>query len=292
MSKNTGIMVGLLVGLGLPACYNTNNVTNGGLACGPSGACPDGFQCTAGRCWRKGTNPDAGSRVCAVGTGKFGPFATCSSDQPIANSTCDPVCQAGCPCERRCTIEPATLASFHCESAPPPSMVPVQGTCTNNANSCEPGSICISDNVCPWQCLRMCRTDIDCPSDSRCSEIGPFDITGTPVPHVWLCTPPAEGCNPTGAAECTTSRAGFKCVFLAGLTGVANTDLTVCDCATMHNKKLGASCSTVPPDDCQPGSVCVDGFCRQICDQKASGSACPSGGCNPIYNSTRYGYCR
>ena len=293
MTKNANIAVGLLAGLGLVACYNTTNVANGGLACGPNHACPDGFACLQGHCWRNGTGPaDAGSQACAVGTGKFGPFATCSPNQPIPNSTCDPVCQAGCACDRRCMIEPNTLASFQCETAPPPaSFVPVQGTCTNNANSCEPGSLCISDDVCPWQCFRMCRGDIDCPGNSRCSAIGPVDLTGTAVPDIWLCSPPAETCNPTGAAECATPRAGFKCVFLAGLTGVANTDGTVCDCASTHDKKLGSRCS-MRLDDCEPGNACIDGACRQLCDQQPGGTKCATGTCNAIYNSTRYGYCR
>jgi hypothetical protein len=294
MTKNAGIAVGLLAGFVLVACYNTANVTNGGLVCGPDNACPDGFKCLQNHCWRNGTGPDAGAQACAVGSGKFGPFATCSPAQVIPDSTCDPVCQAGCACDRRCTIEPYTLASFHCETAPPPAtFVPVQGTCTNNANSCEPGSLCISDDVCPWQCFRMCRKDVDCPGNSRCSAIGPVDITGEPVRNVWLCTPQTEVCSPTGAADCASPRAGFKCVFLAGLTGVANTDATVCDCATLHDKRIGAGCSAEPPDDCQPGAVCVDGVCRQVCDRQGSGASCSSGGaCNPIYDSARYGYCR
>ena len=300
MTKDAVIAFALLAGLALAACYNTANVVNGGLACGPNDACPDGFQCVKdglagqpGHCWRHGTGPDAGNQVCAVGVNGFGPFATCSGQQPIPSSTCDPICQAGCPCDRRCTIEPTTLASFQCETAPPPStFVEVQDTCTNNANSCEPGSICISDDICPWQCFRMCRKDVDCPAGSSCSAIGPVDIRGAAVPNVWLCTPPAESCNPTGAAECAKPRAGFKCVFLAGLTGVNNTESTVCDCASLHDKRPGGSCSTQPPDDCQPGNVCVDGTCRQVCDLTVASSCSTGTRCNAIYGSTRYGYCR
>ncbi len=299
MSKQAGIIIGSLGALALAGCFNTDDITNGGLSCGNDGACPDGFTCVkddqsgpAGRCWRKGGREDAGGQVCTVGTGGFGPFATCSLAQPVGISTCDPVCQAGCACDRRCMIEPTTLASFRCEStAPPATLVPVQGTCTNNASACEPGSVCISDDVCPWQCFRMCRKDVDCPSDSRCSLIGPVDATRKALPNLWLCSPPIEVCNPSGAAECGAARTGFKCVFLAGLTGLGNTDSTVCDCATYHDKPVGSTCS-MRPDDCRPGSACVDGVCRQICDRQSAGTVCATGTCNTIYNSTRYGYCQ
>jgi hypothetical protein len=306
MTKTMGIWLGVFAALSLGGCYSNTNIKNGGLVCGPNDACPDGFKCVKdgqagqpGHCWRNGIGPDAaGSNplacTLASATPPFGPFATCSSDQPIANSTCDPVCQAGCPCDRRCVVNGDTYASFLCEeSAPAPStFVPVQGTCTDAlAASCAPGSVCIADDVCPWLCFRTCRKDIDCPANSRCSKVTLLDKTSQPVPNVFLCTPPTDGCNPTGAANCSTARADFSCVFLAGLTGVANTDATVCDCRTTHDKVVGGSCSMIL-DDCQPGAVCVDSICRQICDRQASGSACPSGGgCNPIYGSTRYGSC-
>jgi hypothetical protein len=188
-----------------------------------------------------------------------------------------------------------TYASFLCEGSAqaPSTFVPVQGTCTDAlAASCAPGSVCIADDVCPWLCFRTCRKDIDCPTNSRCSVVTLLDKTSQPVPNVFLCTPPTESCNPTGAANCTTARTNFNCVFLAGLTGIATTDATFCDCRTTHDKAVGGNCSTLP-DDCQPGAVCVNGTCRQICDRQASGSTCPSGGgCNPIYGSARYGSCR
>ena len=233
----------------------------------------------------------------ASATPPFGPFpaANCSPDQPIAGSTCDPVCQGNCPCDRRCVLNAATYASFQCEGSAqaPSTFVPVQGTCTDTlAANCAPGSVCIADDVCPWLCFKTCRKDIDCPDKSRCSVLTLLDQASQPVPNVFLCTPPTESCNPLGTATCATARTNFNCVFLAGLTGVANTDATVCDCRTLHDKALGAACSTLP-DDCQPGAVCVNGICRQICDRQASGSACPSGGgCTTVYGSTRYGTCR
>jgi hypothetical protein len=302
----------------LAGCYNTLNVKNGGLVCGPNDACPDKFTCIkdgadgqSGHCWRDGTGPDAGGNktdasapktdvanplTCTTPdpNGVFGPFAACSPELPGTDSSCDPVCQSGCPCDRRCVVNETTWASFECEAAAqaPATFVPVQGDCgASRSASCAPGSICISDDFCPWLCYRACRKDTDCPKDSRCSGNTLYDISSQPVSGVFLCTPPVETCNPSGTASCAAPRANFNCVFLAGQTGVAN-DSTICDCKTLHDKKLGTPCR-LQPDDCQPGLVCVDKVCRQICDKQASGSACPNGGgCNPVYGSTRYGYCR
>ena len=316
MTKTVAIRLGLFAAFVAGGCYNTLNVKNGGLVCGPNDACPDGFQCIkdsqAGHCWKNGTGPDAGGTgsdtttvktdvanplACTVAdaTPPFGPFPTdkCSAVDQAVPGTCDPVCQAGCACDRRCVVNTTTYASFECEdSAQAPSgFVPVQGTCSSDASKCAPGSVCINDEVCPYLCFRTCRKDIDCPSNSRCSVLTLLDKTSQPVPNVFLCTPPIENCSPAGAANCATTRTDFNCVFLAGLTGLGTTDSTVCDCRTSHNQAVGASCATLP-DDCVPGAVCVDGTCRQICDRQATGTACPGVGvCNPLYGSTRYGYC-
>jgi len=298
MTRTIESAMGLVALFSLAGCYNTLNVTNGGLVCGPDDACPDGFVCLqdapAGKhCFRKGTGPDA-----AVSTvtcpAPFGPFSTCSPEVAIGASTCDPVCQSHCPCDRRCVVNSSTYASFECEgtAVPPSTFIPVQGTCSGtNSVNCTPGSVCIADDVCPWSCFKTCRKDVDCPTNSRCSAMTLLDKTSQPVDNVFLCTPPTEVCNPTGAAGCATARSNFNCVFLAGLTGVANTDATLCDCKTLHYQAVGTSCTKLP-DNCQAGAVCVDGICRQVCDRRASGSACPSGGCTAIYGSDAYGYCR
>jgi hypothetical protein len=297
----------------LAGCYNTQKVQNGGLVCGQNDSCPDGFTCVKnglatqpGHCWKNGTGPDASGAVpktdvappaaCTVASGKFGPFASCVPELPGTGSTCDPVCQSGCPCERRCVLNQDTWAGFDCETRPPvpASFVPIQGDCTDpRAADCEPGSICIADQLCPWLCYRACRNDTDCPTDSRCSVNTLLDVNMKPVPGVFLCTPPIETSNTTGAAACARPRDGFSCFFLAGQTGVAS-ESTICDCKTLHNKRLGEACG-IEPDDCAAGLICIDRTCRQLCERQSSGSGstCPSGsGCNPVYGSARYGYCR
>jgi hypothetical protein len=307
MTKKTAI---LAMAAGLAGCFNTNDVKTGGLVCGDKDACPDGFTCIKdglagqpGHCWRKGTGPDAGTSVpqpdaapavaCTVGDGQFGPFASCTVEAAGTGSTCDPVCQSGCPCKSRCVVNENTYASFECEASPlaASAFVPVQGDCSgNNWASCAPGSICIADDACPWLCYKACRKDADCPANSRCSVNAPLDINRNAVPGVSLCTPPTETCNPTGAADCATPRDGFKCVFLAGQTGVSS-EATICDCGTLHYKDLGADCLFLP-DDCKPGLVCIDKKCRQLCDGQGLGAACTNGVCTKVYGSTRYGYCR
>jgi len=211
-------------------------------------------------------------------------------------STCDPVCQAGCPCNHRCVLDSTNFSDFACESATPTGSTFVQplGSCTlDSVDPCAPGSLCIPDDQCASLCYKTCRQNSDCPTNSRCTRTGLLDANSAPVSNVYFCSPPIEDCNPTGTAACLTARANFNCVFLAGLTGVGNTDATTCDCVSLHTASVGSDCTAVP-DSCVPGAACVDGTCRRLCNQKGTGSPCPtsSGGCTAIYGSTRYGYCR
>jgi hypothetical protein len=316
MTKMPKMMVGLLSWLFLVGCYNTNNVKNGGLVCGKADSCPDGFECRkdgltqgqSGHCWRKGSAPDSGSvmgdapapgrdatvgPLCTSSTrGILGtPFENCNYSAP-SNSSCDPVCQSGCACDRRCMLKD-TFDGFSCEdSAAPQNLIRTNGVCDGSDSlRCEPGSVCVGDESCPWVCTKLCIKYEDCPKDSRCTRLTLVDLNRNPLTDVSLCSPPIENCNPTGKADCGTAKPRLNCYFLAGLTGVTNTDATVCDCSTQHTNGVGAKCSSAP-DDCQAGAVCVEGTCRTICS-KSSASSCPNGSpCNAIYGSTQYGYCR
>lgn len=265
----------------LLGCYNTSSVENGGLACSSDNKCPDGFACQSGRCWKGSAGGDPGT--C---TAPLGPVTGCSADVPVGSS-CDPVCQNGCGC-RRCVLS-SDASGFVCETtAAPSSFVSPLGTC-QDADACAPGSVCIADDVCPNLCYKTCRSDSDCPFSSHCTKTGLTDASGsTLVEGVYFCSPPAESCSPLGSATCTDAKAGFNCVFLAGLTGVATTDATVCDCATLHSVKVGQACVS-SPDNCQPGAVCVNGKCHTVCSQSTS---CSNGSkCASIYSSKQYGYC-
>jgi hypothetical protein len=316
--SNTGKAFGILAGLCLAGCYNTKNVASGGLLCGADDACPAGFSCLDGHCWRNGTGPDAGTGrrdtqggapdtlppktdtgapplACTTPVAPFGPFPSCTSPVPLpgVGSTCDPVCQSGCACDRRCVVESTTLGGFVCEGSAqaPSTFISVLGDCSDpRSASCLPGSICVGDDFCPNLCYRTCRRDADCPKGSLCSLNTLLDINYQPVDGVALCTPPTEACNPIGPAPCLTPRDKFNCVFQAGLTGVS-TDATTCDCGTLHNKKLGAACS-MTPDDCLPGLVCVEKTCRTICDVQTMASCSGLSRCTAVFGSTKYGYCK
>jgi hypothetical protein len=285
MTRHLQIVMALAPLLPLLGCYNTSSVENGGLACSSEGTCPTGFACQDGRCWQNAKQPLTCSQP-------FGPFASCTAQTP-ANSSCDPVCQSGCDCSHRCVYE-ADQTAFVCEATPAPaSFVAPLANCDNRIDRCAPGSVCIADDICPSLCYKTCRADGDCPTNSRCTTTGLTDAAGAAlVDGVYFCSPPTEACNPTGAAACAAARTGFNCVFVAGLTGSGTSDATVCDCATLHNVRVGEACVTTP-DNCQPGAVCVNNRCRTICNKSASGSACPSGGgCNTLYGSRVYGYCQ
>jgi hypothetical protein len=286
MTRFSKLVLGLIPALTAVACYNTASVDNGGLACGTGNTCPEGFSCRSdGRCWKNGTGPGACNEP-------FGPFATCSSGQGPANSTCDPVCQSGCACDRRCVLDPDTASRFVCETSTRVGSFVGPGQTCEDADACAPGSVCIADAVCPNLCYKTCRADVDCPAQAFCTRTTIEDPSGRLLTGVFLCSPPIETCSPTGAAACSPGRAGSSCVFLAGLTGVAISDATVCDCSTLHTERVGSVCATAP-DNCEPGAVCVDGRCRTICNRSGSGVTCPSGSsCVAIYDSAVYGYCR
>ncbi len=310
MTKMIVRVLGLSALLAMAGCYKTDDVKNGGLVCGTGGTCPSGFTCrndgqvgAAGHCWRNGTPADAGTNdaepgsICAVAPASgLGPFTNCSASQPIPNSTCDPICQAGCPCNHRCVLDDQTNTSFICEATEVPAnttFVQPVGACNSPATSlCAPGSVCIYDDLCQNICYKTCRNDLDCDSNSRCTASTIVDAANQAVKNLFFCSPPIESCNPTGSALCAKAQSNFNCVFLAGLTGVGNTDSTVCDCSSLHYVAVGQSCTT-SPDDCAPGSVCVNGACHTVCSLKAASSACPNGGgCSAVYGSQNYGYCR
>jgi hypothetical protein len=46
------------------------------------------------------------------------------------------------------------------------------------------------------------------------------------------------------------------------------------------------------PDDCQPGLVCVEKICRQICDLQTVATCSGLTRCTAVFGSTKYGYCK
>jgi hypothetical protein len=303
MSKRSIV---LITGFLMAGCYNTKGIVSGGLVCGTNRSCPDGFYCDTtidlrGLCYKNGEGPssttDPGSTGCSSGTLPYGPFSGCQTKTP-ANSTCDPVCQSGCPCNHRC-ITNAKASSYFCETTvQSETFAKHMDRCNlkNGNSNCTPGAICLEDSLCNNLCYRTCRQDADCPTSTRCTKaaiISPETTAGSTVtPVVNICSPLIETCNPIGnTPSCSGSRnAGITCVLLAKLTGTAGDNETVCDCKSTHDKPIGTTCST-EPDDCVPGAVCVAGTCRQLCVLGA-GASCTNKQCvSPVYGSKRYGWC-
>lgn len=302
MSKRS---IFITAGFLLAGCYNTNGIVSGGLVCGTDRSCPDGFYCDTtidlrGLCYKNGMGPtsktDAGTG-CSTGALPYGPFLGCQAKAP-ANSTCDPVCQSGCPCNHRCVTN-AKASSYFCESTvQTEAFAKHMDRCNfkTAASNCTPGAICLEDTLCGNLCYRTCRVDADCPTSTRCTKaaiVGSESLTSSAEkPVVNICSPPIETCNPIGnSPSCSGSRnAGIACVLLAKLTGAPGDNETVCDCKSAHDKAIGTACST-ELDDCAPGAVCVSGICRQLC-LLGAGASCPNKQCvTPVYGSKRYGSC-
>jgi hypothetical protein len=170
-----------------------------------------------------------------------------------------------------------------------------------NTNGLTNGGLRCTDGACPSG--YSCQIDQGPGSVGHCWKDGTYRAdagkqdTASPTndANSPACTvavpPPIESCSPVGAATCNSGVSGFKCVFLAGMTGVNTDAATVCDCSSQHTKLVGQKCTSLP-DNCQAGSACVSEACHSVCMLTALG-ACPTGStCLPIYGSTTYGYCR
>jgi len=300
----------------LAGCFNTKGVQSGGLICGDKGSCPDGFVCDntldprgPGRCYSPADlaslgNKDAGvepAGACQSPTLPFGRFAGCKEALPSESSTCDPVCQSQCPCGRRCVTDKNTQSYFCETTAPSQPFAKHMERCDGKspASTCTPGAFCLQDgspnnSVCGYTCYTSCRVDADCPAQSRCTvnSILPADVNVTMSSSVKICSPPREACNPIGNnPTCLGSRStGFACILMASVAPGAGSDDSMCDCKATYTLPIGSSCKG-SAESCVPGSVCVDGTCRQLCLLGAGGT-CASRECkNPVFGSTRYGWC-
>ena len=86
------------------ACYKPN-ILDGGLRCADAGAkaCPEGFKCDRGLCWRpdgSADRPDAVPDVVDARDASDAYDGPCFEALPGCTpgaGMCDPVCQTGCP---------------------------------------------------------------------------------------------------------------------------------------------------------------------------------------------------
>jgi hypothetical protein len=298
-------------GVGGLGCYNPS-VREGGFRCGPEAPfnqdCPEGFHCDkATRTCKRGPATDASvdvpienrsdtiaevplevamdhpsekPEVCLM------PMAGCSAAD--AGTKCDPVCQSGCGCHEKCSVNTAGTLTCNVPSGPTvrhlgESCDPVvaQGP-ASQTDDCEPGMVCL-DQSCGRRCNRFCWSDADCPN-SACVTRG---ISG----GFKVCDVVFSTCNPVKSAGPTGCAGMAVGCYLSSTV----TDRTYCDCS-FASVPVNGPCTV--SRDCFGGLACVDAtgsldfHCLQVCSLMALNSGCVGGGtCRPLNSSKMYGYC-
>ncbi|HEY0711015.1 MAG TPA: hypothetical protein VGG33_29700 [Polyangia bacterium] len=293
-----GLCLAVMILVG--SCYNPV-IGEGDFLCGPGDSCPVGWRCDQAdkRCRRALTTdaaatadrppvsqPDTAPMMCMRGL-------TCSAGA-TAGAVCDPVCQSGCSCDKKCSFTGAQVA---CVTTPPGAKQAYE-ECNPGNDNCAPGLLCTAENetACGAHCYRACRVDADCGPNARCTDaLG--DATGTRVLSK-ICSPRIENCNPVGLqAACMNAGPGNRPLPTFGCYMLDHTvdEATVCRCAGTLD--AGVACSA--RGSCKPGLECLAGFgadaatrCRRLCSLTGVGVACQLGNtCRPIGPSTRVGAC-
>ena len=285
-----GLLSPLLVMLlgALPlACYKPN-ILDGGLKCADAGAkaCPEGFRCDRGTCWR---NPDGGgdSRPDVVadvadardgGDASDGPCFEALPNCIPGPEMCDPVCRSGCPsCGEKCSVN--TAGALTC-NPPVATMFPTtlmqrcmhesDGT-PEQTDNCGPGLVCLEEQSCSPRCFQFCKNDGECANSTCTRDVVPGQSGGQKVcdvPFVDSCVPlqggQNTGCGPTTNMVCWLSS--------------TSPTRTFCDCPFGATGPNGPCTRT---RDCVRGLACVDrgtgepATCLQVC--RLGSMECPSG---------------
>jgi hypothetical protein len=300
--------------VGAASCYSPS-ISNGGVACNKEYQtdfeCPSGYACRVDhRCWLKGTGPtgpdgsvDQAMDMKEAGPVEVRPDGTVEAPPdlgpmcivapmgctPLAGATtCDLLCQTGCPkCDQKCSVNTTTGAPT-C-NAPMPglarnmgeSCTPVSQGTASQTDNCKPGLVCFPSVQCGSSCVKFCRVDADCPG-SGCSRMFP---NGTKY-----CDVPVVTCNPVTIAGPTGCMGNAQGCYLS--TTVA--DETRCDCPGAALE--GADCTF--SRDCFPGLVCADPTgqshftCQRACKLTGTPNGCANNvTCNPIKGSKTFGFC-
>jgi hypothetical protein len=277
------------------ACYHPN-IKNGGFKCnldaGTAHACPEGFSCdmTLLECWKG--KPDSGVQdvpvdAPAVEVPPDVPPPPCFDARPNCDPSdagiCDPLCQTGCGCRQKCTLN--LDGGIVCNSVVASPLGQLD-SCDPTNDLCGPGLLCLNDS-CFGRCYQFCSVDADCPN-SFCSRSAPGGLK--------LCDVPNADCNPIGLANnCPAAAPGCYISF-------NHPEHTICDCGGGTSPSAACSGSR----SCLPGGLlCVDptndggtSFCQPVC-QLDGGAGCPgSVPCHPYTGSSpsntpnpKYGYC-
>jgi hypothetical protein len=133
----------------------------------------------------------------------------------------------------------------------------------NQTDNCAPGDFCLESGECGSRCVRLCRTDNDCPNNASCSR----DAGGGNK----FCDSPPAACNPVKGAAISQQYSG--CVgppsTLNCYLSATNLTATLCDCE-FAGGRFGDPC--VHSRDCFAGLVCYD----------PTGGTAPNPKCYPV----------
>ena len=258
-------MVSLAFGFAGPGCFDPQ-IKSGGFRCAGD-KCPSGFVCSAGVCVTPGLPGSGGKGGAAATGGRSGTGgATCANAiQPLctgqSGSSCDPVCQTGCPCGQKCGLSGAALAC-----AAPAGTKAEAEICHPSKDECAPGFACLKE-VCGsdlGRCYRFCRTNDDCASTTACTTSGATASTQK------VCSLEDQPCDPYAQTGCPD--AALKCYF-SGLSQ------TKCDCPGLPSgeKQVGEVCANY--NDCAIGLVCLslgnaESKCFRLCKSTAECASC------------------
>jgi hypothetical protein len=134
--------------------------------------------------------------------------------------------------------------------------------CTSYSN-CASGHIC-DDGMCRKLCCAL-GTQGGCPLGFTCaiSLLGPGGV----VTGVGLCDAPMICTLLDSSMPCTGRN---RCYVVAGSA----------QCASAGDTPIGGSCMFA--NSCVPGSACVGGTCRQVCDTTGAGPTCTTGTCTSV----------
>lgn len=204
----------LLVLLTVSGCW-VPDPPDGAFACNPNGkACPDGYSCVDGACWRNGHLPPSGADMAVDGDGstatddmlppKSGVGEKCTTADSCASGHCvDGVC-----CDSACTgqCEACDTASLGTCS---PVMGPPHGSrtpCTGAGSTC--GGTC--DGTSTAACTYPSNQTIcGAACDGKCNGAGACSTTGGSCPNGFACG--TSGCL-TSCSQDMDCQTNFKCM--------------------------------------------------------------------------------
>jgi hypothetical protein len=281
----------LFAGAAPLACFKPT-IVDGGLRCkADAGArsCPEGFQCdpVLQTCWRSldGGRDGHADRSDGMDAAVDTPDGD-AADGPICfeskvgcapqSGVCDPICQTGCGCREKCSVNTAgaltcnePLAGDFPRTLMQMCAIGSEGTAIQTDN-CAPGLVCAQDQDCFARCFQFCESDNDCTNASCTREVGSRQGGGVvrkvcDIPFVDTCVPLPSSQN-TGCPGTNTA------CYLSS----ASPTHTICDCPFGAGGS-GAPCTRTR--ECVRGLVCADSgngapACRQVCRLSMNGQDC------------------